>query len=244
MTEIFAHRGASAHYFENTMPAFIAALESGADGIEFDVRLSKDEEVVIVHDARVDRTTNGKGFVSDFTVAQLKELQVRGSAKSSHLGKAEILCLWEIFQWLQHNSLLINIELKVDIYPQEVLVAKVLAEIEINNLSERVIISSFCHETLVTINKRAPFIRTSLIYSERMFRPWIYAHICGSGGLHPKMTVVSLSMIQNSQSKGIAVRPYGIKNIAALTWALKAQCAGIMVDDPKKAVMVRSDLCL
>ncbi len=70
----FAHRGFSGKYPENTMRAFKMANEVGADGIELDVQLSKDGEVVVIHDERVDRTTNGEGFVRDLTLAELKAL--------------------------------------------------------------------------------------------------------------------------------------------------------------------------
>ena len=63
MTKNFAHRGFSGKYPENTMLAFQKAIEVGADGIELDVQLTKDGEVVIIHDETIDRTTDGKGYV-------------------------------------------------------------------------------------------------------------------------------------------------------------------------------------
>ncbi len=70
--KVFAHRGANADAPENTMAAFQLALEQGADGIELDVMLSKDHEIVVIHDDSVDRTTNGTGQVQDLTLAELK----------------------------------------------------------------------------------------------------------------------------------------------------------------------------
>ena len=67
MTKNFAHRGFSGKYPENTMLAFQKAIEVGADGIELDVQLTKDGEVVIIHDETIDRTTDGKGYVVDYT---------------------------------------------------------------------------------------------------------------------------------------------------------------------------------
>ena len=71
---ILAHRGASGYAPENTLEAFRLAMEMGADGFELDVHMSKDGELVVIHDETVDRTTNGTGFVKDLTLAQLKEL--------------------------------------------------------------------------------------------------------------------------------------------------------------------------
>ena len=68
--QIFAHRGFSSQYPENTMTAFRKALEAGADGIELDARLTLDGKIVVMHDPSVDRTTNGKGKVRDLTFAE------------------------------------------------------------------------------------------------------------------------------------------------------------------------------
>ena len=73
----FAHRGFSGKYPENTMLAFRKALEAGADGIELDVQLTKDGEPVVIHDEKTDRTTNGTGFVCDYTLEELKKVGVR-----------------------------------------------------------------------------------------------------------------------------------------------------------------------
>src|SRR5215471_9189542 len=71
---VIAHRGDSAHFPENTIPSFDHAVELGVDAIEFDLRVSRDGEVVIIHDPTVDRTTDGSGPVSSFTLAELKRL--------------------------------------------------------------------------------------------------------------------------------------------------------------------------
>ena len=76
--KIFAHRGASAYAPENTLEAFRLAMEQGADGIEIDVQLTKDNELVVIHDETVDRVSNAKGAVRDYTLEELK----RSRAKS------------------------------------------------------------------------------------------------------------------------------------------------------------------
>ena len=73
MTKNFAHRGFSGKYPENTMLAFQKAIEVGADGIELDVQLTKNGEVVIIHDETIDRTTDGKGYVVDYTYEELSK---------------------------------------------------------------------------------------------------------------------------------------------------------------------------
>lgn len=79
MTKIFAHRGFKGNYPENTMIAFEHALHSGADGIELDVQLTKDGRLAVIHDEKLNRTTNMKGLVKDYTYEELK----RGDASHS-----------------------------------------------------------------------------------------------------------------------------------------------------------------
>ena len=74
LKKIFAHRGASAYAPENTLPAFEKAVDICADGVELDIHLSRDSRLVVIHDEMLDRTTNGHGFVKDFTLAELKKL--------------------------------------------------------------------------------------------------------------------------------------------------------------------------
>ena len=101
--KIIAHRGASAHAPENTLAAFQLALEQGADGIELDVMLSKDGQLIVIHDDKVDRTTNGTGKVADMYLSELKVLDA---------GQGESLpTLPEVFDRFG-GKFLINIELK------------------------------------------------------------------------------------------------------------------------------------
>ena len=85
MTKNFAHRGFSGKYPENTMLAFQKAIEVGADGIELDVQLTKDGELVIIHDETIDRTTDGKGYVIDYTYEELSKFD----ASYIYRGKVE-----------------------------------------------------------------------------------------------------------------------------------------------------------
>jgi glycerophosphoryl diester phosphodiesterase len=78
MMLIFAHRGASAVLPENTLPAFERAIASGADGTEFDIRATKDGELVILHDRAIDRTTDGSGNVDEMTLAELQRFDAGG----------------------------------------------------------------------------------------------------------------------------------------------------------------------
>ena len=83
MSLVFAHRGFSAAFPENTMLAFQEAIEAGADGIELDVHLTKDEKIVVIHDETIDRTTNGSGEVRSFTLEELRHFDAAASKKGT-----------------------------------------------------------------------------------------------------------------------------------------------------------------
>src|SRR6476660_9073587 len=104
MTQIFAHRGYSAAYAENTMRAFAAAEKAGADGLELDVQVTKDGEVVVIHDEKVDRTTSGNGYVKDLTFKEIRKFNANKKG-----GKSEpIPSLIEVLEWMQTNQLICN----------------------------------------------------------------------------------------------------------------------------------------
>ena len=106
---IFAHRGASAHAPENTLSAFELALEQGAHGIELDVKLTADGEVVVFHDPTIDRTTGGQGRISQLTLAALRELDA-GSSFSEKFSGEKIPTLAEVFETIGRRAF-INVEL-------------------------------------------------------------------------------------------------------------------------------------
>src|SRR3954447_15030693 len=156
MTQIFAHRGYSASFAENTMGAFTEAEKAGADGIELDVQLTKDGEIVVIHDEKVDRTTSGNGFVKDFLYKEIRKL----NANKKGLKKEPIPSLTEVFEWMKTNTLICNIELKNGLIPYEGMEEKVIQLIRKYGLIDRVIISSFNHYSIVYAYRIAPEVET------------------------------------------------------------------------------------
>lgn len=153
---VFGHRGALADAPMNTLPAFELAYEQGAAGVELDVHFSADNELVIVHDFTVDKTTDSEGKVSDMSLAQLKELDA-GSWFSDSFTGTRIPTLNEVFEAVG-QKLYINVEIKhLELEPNG-LEEAVLACIQEHNLAERVIVSSFNPHVLVRFQKIAPQI--------------------------------------------------------------------------------------
>ena len=116
--KVMAHRGDSGKYPENTMLAFEKAAEAGADAIELDVQLTRDGEVVVIHDERIDRTTDGTGFVKDYTYKELAQF----NAAKLHPQTAEfqrIPAFDEYCAWAKQAGIETNIEIKTGVYYYE-----------------------------------------------------------------------------------------------------------------------------
>ena len=143
MVQIFAHRGFSGYYPENTMLAFQkVAEETVADGIELDIQLTKDGEIVIMHDEMLDRTTNGSGWLKDHTLEELKMLSVGVNVKG-FFPRQTIPTLREYFTWLKTTKLITNIELKTSYFEYEGIEEKLIAMVKEFGLEDQIWYSSF-----------------------------------------------------------------------------------------------------
>ena len=153
---IFGHRGASAYAPMNTIPAFELAYEQGADGIELDVHLTKDGELIIVHDFTVDHTTNSEGLVTEKTLEVLKSLDA-GSWFDKKFTGTRLPTLGEVFEAVG-DKLYINVEIKTLSRVSDGTEQAVATCIKKHNMSERVIVSSFNPMALKRFRAIAPEI--------------------------------------------------------------------------------------
>ena len=140
---IWGHRGASGYAPENTLPAFKMAADMGADGVELDIQMTKDGEIVVCHDEAIDRTSSGKGWLKDFTFEELRRLDF-SNGNSAYEG-VKIPTMEEVFDLLEPTGLLINIEIKTGIVFYEKIEEKILELTKRKHWEDRVIYSSFNH---------------------------------------------------------------------------------------------------
>ncbi len=150
----FAHRGASAYAPENTLASFQLAFEQGARLIEFDVKLSADKQVVVIHDQTVDRTTNGKGKVNQLTLSTLKQMDAGFWFDEKYRGE-RIPTLDEIFESLG-KRLYMNVELTNYASPFDGLVDKVSVLVKKHGMENRVLFSSFFPTNLIRARQLLP----------------------------------------------------------------------------------------
>lgn len=182
-TKIWAHRGASGHAPENTLEAFALAEKMGADGVELDVQLTKDRQLVVIHDERIDRVSNGHGLVADYTLAELKSFCFNRT--HPEYADAEIPTLCEVLELLKPTKLTVNIELKtgVNFYPGiEKETVRLVQEL---GMEERVIYSSFNHASVMKVKELAPQAQTGFLYCDGTLEMPEYAVGHGVDALHP-----------------------------------------------------------
>lgn len=151
---IYAHRGYSAKYPENTISAFKAALPH-VDGIELDVQLTRDGRLVVIHDETVDRTTNGSGFVKDMTLRQLRLLRTESGER--------IPTLEEVLILIEPSDVTLNIELKTDRFAYAGIEYLTWLAVTEFKLEQRVVFSSFNPDTLVRLRDVARDARIAVL---------------------------------------------------------------------------------
>jgi len=208
---IIAHRGDSADAPENTLAAFRLALQNGADGIELDVMLSADQQLVVIHDDSVDRTTNGHGQVGNMSLAALRELDA-GSWFGLEFNREPIPLLEEVFAELG-GKFLINVELKNYKTPKDQLPELVVALVKKHSLSNTVFLSSFNARNLPRAKSLAPEIRTGLLTLPGVLglpmRGFIGRRF-EADDLHPYFKDVSARMVQSRHKLGQRVNVWTV----------------------------------
>ncbi len=238
MTEIFGHRGSAGTHPENTMISFKQAYIDGADGIELDVQLSRDGIPVVIHDETVNRTTDGKGYVKDLTLMELKKLNAVHKFKKQYK-HAEIPTLEEVLDWAAKKRFKVNIELKNGIVPYAGMEENILDLIDRCNMDHLIIFSSFNHYSIARLHTLAPDIEKAVLYMEGIYKPWEYTKWVGGQGIHPHIKAAKTSIIQRAQDAGVPVRPFTVNDEKTMSRLFEEGCAGFFTDFPKKAVQLK-----
>ena len=202
--KIWAHRGCSQRYPENTLTSFAKAAEiTGLTGIELDIQLTKDRQMVIIHDERVDRTTSGVGFVRNFTLKELKNLAIyTGSEKIERVPTmAEV---FELLEPKRTKGLKINIELKNSVYYYEGMEELILDLAAKTGWESNIVYSSFYTKSVVKIRKLLP--NADIAVLDSLVSNCLYkSRGIGANALHPSWRGIDL-MPQELQ--GETVRAY------------------------------------
>ena len=211
--KVFGHRGFSGEFPENTMLAFRKAAEAGADGIEMDVQLSKDLVPVIIHDEKVDRTSNGKGFVRDMTYDELAKLNFSYPDKfGDKFGFQKIPTLEEFLLWMEEEEtkIVTNIELKNSVYYYGGMERIVMDLIYAHNLEGRIILSSFNNASIVKCKMMDPGIQAGFLVEKCVDNAGVYARECQVEYYHPNLQFLTQEHVKNCSENGIGINVWTV----------------------------------
>jgi glycerophosphoryl diester phosphodiesterase len=231
---IFAHRGANHVCPENTLPAFAAAVDLGADGVELDVQFSSDGQLVIIHDYSLDKTTSGKGRVVSLPYAELKHLDA-GSWFGPEFAATCIPTLDQVLDLLQ-GKLLINIELK-SLDMASTLGRDVVRCVQDHDMAEQVVLSSFNPFTLRAAKRAGPEFECALLISpdlpgwmrSGLTRRWSLAR-----ALHPEFVMVDERYVADARKRKLPVRPWTVNEEADMRRMLDLGVDAIITDWPDR----------
>jgi len=203
--KIWAHRGCSQRYPENTLSAFENAVElKGLTGIELDIQLTRDGEIVVIHDERVDRTTDGIGYVKDYSLDELKRLKIdAGNDRQEKIPSME-----EVLDLLENKlkrGLRLNIELKNSIIPYEGMEEKILETVSRRGLGDSIIYSSFYGRSLERLKALDSSVQLGILDTKVSDCLYKVKGGCGAEALHPFWKGMDLP---KEKLKGYTVRAW------------------------------------
>jgi glycerophosphoryl diester phosphodiesterase len=228
--EIWGHRGAFHFAPENTLTSFQIAADMGAFGVEFDIQLTKDGEVVIIHDETVDRTSNGHGFVKDFTLPEIKKLNFnkRGITLPAFM---EIPTLAETFELLRSTGLKINVELKTGIVFYEGIERKALAIAEKHGLLDRIVWSSFNHYSVQKIKELESTAETALLCSGGILVTGEQCKKTGVSALHIHLQQLKFpGIVEDCHKRDVKVRVWTVNEPKDFRFAAELGVDGVFTN--------------
>ena len=241
MTKVFAHRGASGYAPENTLQAFHLAQEQGADGIELDVQLTKDGEVVVIHDETIDRTSTGKGYVRDYTLEELKKFSFH-----NHMEKykgVKIPTLREVLELVKPGKMEVNIELKTGIFWYPDIEEKTMKIVEEAGMEDRVIYSSFNHYSVQKVRSLDEKAETAYLYSDVMLDVEKYAQNTGVCGLHPAVFHLYMAdFLEKYKDSGLKVRVWTVNREKDMKKFIEEDLEAVITNYPDTALTVRKQV--
>lgn len=183
-TLLLAHRGFSGKYPENSPCAFEAALDYPCDGFESDVHLSKDGALIVFHDPVLERTSNGTGYLKDYTYEELLKFDI-GAWKGDAFRGQHVWTLEQLLDFCRQHQKVLNLELKNYQIFYQGLEEKVIDAIRNFHMEDQVFVSSFNHISMQRFKELAPEIRTGLLYDKPLLDMEQYISRTNADSMHP-----------------------------------------------------------
>ena len=200
------HRGARGYAPENTLVSFNLAVEMGVQAVETDVHISRDGQVVLIHDHTVDRTTDGHGFVKDLTLAELKKLDA-GAWYDPRFAGQRILTLAELLAWAK-NRVGVAIEIKNGPIYYPGIAAQTIRLVHEHDMLHQTILLSFDHFVLREAKTIEPQVATGILYAGRLIDPVAAAQAANADSLNPAWAFITPDLVQTAHAAGLAISPW------------------------------------
>jgi glycerophosphoryl diester phosphodiesterase len=223
-----AHRGASGNFPENTVCAFRAAIDAGAEMCELDVQLSRDGAIVVIHDETVERTTDGKGEVAELTLEELKRLDAGAKFKGGAVKGERIPTLDEVFS-VTSGKCGLNIELKAGGLEHQV--AQIM---QTRNALADSIVSSFDWEYLKNIQQLHFNIRVGLLAEEKPVDLMMNAVAMRAHSINPRWDMVTSDLCKAAHERGLKVYTWTVDADARMRALIACGVDGIMTNYPER----------
>ncbi len=232
-TLIIAHRGASGIAPENTLSAFQLAIDIGVDYLELDVRKSSDDSLMVIHDATVNATTNGSGFVNSKTYSELRALDAGSWFSSAYIGE-QIPTLFEVLLLAKNNGAKVCVEMK-----DSGLESEVVAMIQSLNMVDDIILFSFNLSELQTIKTLIPaiqvcFLDGSISQTEIDDLVAIGGEYVGCGD------IPTLDDVEFARNVDVGFFAWTVNEPVDMQKLMSKGIAGIITDDPQECVGLKS----
>lgn len=235
-TYVYAHRGASGYAPENTLDAFKLAAEMGADGVELDVHFTKDKKVVVIHDEKIDRTSNGQGAVLDYTYEELLAFDFGCKFYGERRG-VKLPLLSEVYELLAPYGMTVNVEIKAN--DPEICVAcdRIAKEY---GMEDKVIYSSFDHFQIAKAKEINPDAFIAPLYGFNMLLPWDYCVAIGAAASHPRQNQIRLipQYVEECHNRGVRVHPWTVNEESDMAFLAEAGCDALITNYPDVAKRV------
>ncbi len=220
--QVWAHRGASGYAPENTLESFQMAVDMRADAIELDVQLTEDGEVVVIHDERIDRVSGGIGYVKDYKLTELKQMNFNKGFPTYE--EVRIPLLSEVYELIAPTGLSVNVELKTSMFRYNGIERKCLKIAEDFDMSGRIIYSSFYHPSLMRILELNPEAKIGFLCADG----WLdnlgeYCKRWNAVALHPYCTDVCDKMAGDCHEAGIDMNVWSMDETPRMTVAEMAR---------------------
>ena len=237
-TYVWAHRGAcgalsgvpGAYAPENTLPSFELAAKMHADGVETDVHFSKDGRIILIHDNKLERTTNGQGLVTDYTYEELCVFDA-GIKTSPDFKGTRIPTMDDLFELCRRTGMIVNIEIKTNDPAMPAALAEMARKYK---MSDAVVYSSFDHEQLARMLRAEPDAFVAPLYGFNMVNAWDYTANIPAKAVHPRDNQLDLyeGYVDKCHALGIRVHPWTVDSPEKAVKYASLGCDAVITNKP------------